>query len=86
MAELSTKRLIDYLNEPGVDADILKESMIGVGLASAEQGVKADNAVQRGLALFTFLSESMALLPTSSAGLSAGSWYNNDGFPCQVQP
>ncbi|MGV1793839.1 SGNH/GDSL hydrolase family protein [Rhizobium sp. A37_96] len=41
-----TKKLIDYFSSPGADADALKASLIGLGLASDEQGAKADTALQ----------------------------------------
>ncbi|MBB3608683.1 hypothetical protein [Rhizobium sp. BK602] len=46
MPELTTKRLVDYLNGPGVDAAILKASLISAGTASTEQGALADTALQ----------------------------------------
>jgi hypothetical protein len=53
--------------------------------ASAEQGAKADSAVQPAdlPALITAWANS---LPTSAAGLSVGDWYNNGGTLSQVQP
>jgi len=47
MPDFTTKRLVDYLDEPGVDAAILKAGLINAGVASTEQGAKADSALQR---------------------------------------
>lgn len=46
MAESSGRRLTSYLANPGVDEDELKESLLELGLASAEQGELAESAIQ----------------------------------------
>lgn len=46
MAELNQQRLIDYLSAPGVDGAPLLDALLGLGLADADQGGKADTALQ----------------------------------------
>lgn len=43
---MADKQLIDYLNSPGGDGIPLTNALVGLGLASADQGQKADTALQ----------------------------------------
>jgi hypothetical protein len=79
MAESSGRKLTSYLESPGADEAELRQAFLDLGLASEDQGARADTAVQpseipgRMASAFTSdgagtLAQSLAILFNATSG------------------